>query len=174
MLLRALSSLTLNAYRVGTSTTSPGSLFLCPTTLPYLQCKPTLFLIKATAPCPVTTGPGKKSFSVFLVSPLYILNGQFNYILKILLEPSHLAEQLQLSFFCRRSALWSFLWPNSTASFCTYQVLPTPPPPTHICQAKAEALSAVSDTDRHTHKSIHIDLHLQQNELRLFRTSSSF
>lgn len=144
-----MSKLILNAYRNGTSTTSPGNLFLCPTNLPYLQSKPTLFLFKTTPPCPVTTGPCKKSFSIFLVSSLYILR-------KIFLEPSLLDEQLQFCFFHRRSALWSFSWPNSTASFCTFQVLPTPPPPTHIHQTKAEALSAVSQTQIGAHTLIHM------------------
>ena len=41
--------------------------------LPYIQCNSTLFQFKAIAPCPVTTGPGKKSLSIFLISPFQVL-----------------------------------------------------------------------------------------------------
>ncbi|KAK4806793.1 hypothetical protein QYF61_005589 [Mycteria americana] len=79
--LKAPSNLTLNTSNDGASTTSLDNLSPCLTTLivkkflPYVQSKPTLFQFVTNAPCPVTTGPGKKSFSIFLISPLYILKG---------------------------------------------------------------------------------------------------
>ncbi|KAK4811172.1 hypothetical protein QYF61_019803 [Mycteria americana] len=64
-LLKAPSNLTLNTSNDGASTTSLGNLFQCLTTL----------ILKTIAPCPVTTGPGKKSLSTFLIRPLYVLKG---------------------------------------------------------------------------------------------------
>ena len=37
--------------------------------LPYIQSKPTFFQFRIITPCPVTKGPGKKSFTIFLVIP---------------------------------------------------------------------------------------------------------
>ena len=52
--------------------------------LPYVQYKPTLSQFKTIAPCTVSTGLVKKSFSVFLISNLCILKG----CNKVCLEPS--------------------------------------------------------------------------------------
>ncbi|KAK4811013.1 LOW QUALITY PROTEIN: hypothetical protein QYF61_015717 [Mycteria americana] len=83
-LLKAPSNLTLNVSRDGASTTSLGNLFQCFTTL----------IFKTITPCPIATGPAKKSLSIFLRSPLYMLKG----CNKVSLEPSLLqAEQPQLS-----------------------------------------------------------------------------
>ncbi|KAM9644853.1 uncharacterized protein ACIBXB_013062 [Morphnus guianensis] len=73
----------------------PGSCYPHPKKfLPYVQSKSTLFQFKPVTPYPVTTGPGKKSVSIFLISPFYILKG----CSKVSLEPSLLqAEQPQLS-----------------------------------------------------------------------------
>ena len=38
--------------------------------LPYAQFKPTLFQFKSVAPCSVTVGPDKRSFSIFTISLL--------------------------------------------------------------------------------------------------------
>ena len=72
------------------STTSLGNLFLCLTTLtlkkflPYVQPKYILFQFKSITPCPITTGLGIKSLSIFLISPLYIPKGHN----KVSTEPS--------------------------------------------------------------------------------------
>jgi len=42
----------------------------CKKFLPYIQSKSTLFYFKAITPCPVATGPAKKSFPIFLVRHL--------------------------------------------------------------------------------------------------------
>jgi len=86
----------------------------CEKFLPYIQYKSNFFQFKIIAPCPVTTSPGKKRLSVFLISPLYILKGHN----KVTLEPSLLqAEQPQLSqpFFTGEAFQPSdhFLWPSS-------------------------------------------------------------
>ncbi|KAK4811014.1 hypothetical protein QYF61_015718 [Mycteria americana] len=83
-LLKASSNLALNTSRDGASTTSLGNLFQCLTTL----------IFKAITPCSIATGLAKKSLSIFLRSPLYMLKG----CNKVSLEPSLLqAEQPQLS-----------------------------------------------------------------------------
>lgn len=42
---------------------------------PYMQSKSALSQFRTISLCPVTTGPGKKSLPIFLISPLYILKG---------------------------------------------------------------------------------------------------
>ena len=80
-LVRALFNLTLNTPSAGTSTTSLGNLCQCLATLrvkkflPYVWSNSTVFQFKTITPCPVTTSTGKKSFSLFLITPLYVLKG---------------------------------------------------------------------------------------------------
>jgi len=75
-LLRALSSLALNASRDGASTTSLGNPFEYFTTLIVKNLflisslKSTLFQFKTITPCSIATGPAKKFVPFFLVSPL--------------------------------------------------------------------------------------------------------
>ena len=54
----------------------------CKKRLPNVQSKSTLFQFKTTAPCPVTTGLGKKSISIFLISPLQVVRGHNQVSLK--------------------------------------------------------------------------------------------
>jgi len=74
-LLTAPSNLTWNVSRDGASTTSLGNLYQCLTIpnskefLLYIQSKSTLFQFEAITPCPITTGPCKRSLSSLLVAP---------------------------------------------------------------------------------------------------------
>jgi len=71
--------------------------------------KSTVSQLKTTACCPSTTGLGKKSFSISLISPFYILKG-YN---KVSLEPFLLqAEQPQLSqlFFIGNMGYSNFMY----------------------------------------------------------------
>lgn len=90
----------------------PVSASICITSFfPYVQTKPTLFLIKTVVPCRVTTALSKV-LSIFFLNPLYILKGCNKTSLK--LSPVHAV--LTLSAFPHRRAapgLWSFLWPSS-------------------------------------------------------------
>ncbi|KAK4819180.1 hypothetical protein QYF61_025995 [Mycteria americana] len=80
--LKAPSNLTLNNSNDGASTTPLGN-----------QCLSTL-IFKTITPCPIATGPTKKSVPIFLTSPLEVLKS----CNKVSLEPSLLqAEQPQLS-----------------------------------------------------------------------------
>jgi len=60
----------------------------------YTQPKSTSFQFKTIALYPATTGLGKKSFSIFLISPLYILKGCNNVPTKLCLFQT---EKPQLS-----------------------------------------------------------------------------
>ena len=61
---------------------------------PYVQCKSTLFQLKATNPCPITPCLCKKSLCRFLVALIHVLEGCY----KVSLKPSSLqAEPPQLS-----------------------------------------------------------------------------
>lgn len=77
-LLKPPSNLTLNNFMDGESTTSLGNFCGQPAShqphvqkvLPFIQFKSTFLEFKTIAPCPTATGLGKKSFSIFLISPL--------------------------------------------------------------------------------------------------------
>jgi len=75
-LLKATSNLALNSAREGAATTSLGNMCQCLTTLTVknfflsISSKATLFQFKAITPCPVPTGPCKKSLSSFLAGPI--------------------------------------------------------------------------------------------------------
>ncbi|KAK4830134.1 hypothetical protein QYF61_008561 [Mycteria americana] len=83
------SNMTLNTSIGEASSTSRGNLFQCLTIcilkkfLAYVQSKSILFQFKTIAPCPITTGPGIKALSIFLIN-FYILKGHN----KVSLEPS--------------------------------------------------------------------------------------
>ena len=66
----------------------------CKKFLPYVRFKSTFFQFKAIASCPVTTDLGKKALSVFLTSPLCILEG----CNKVFLEP-FLLQAVQPQFY---------------------------------------------------------------------------
>ena len=111
-LLTAPSNLTWNVSRDGASTTSLGNLYQCLTIpnskefLLYIQSKSTLFQFEAITPCPITTGPCKRSLSSLLVAP-------FKYWKASLRSPRSL-------FFSRLNS------PNSL-SFSSQQRCSSPP-----------------------------------------------
>ena len=70
--------------------------------LSYIQSKSNFFLFKIIISCHITTGPGKKSFSIFLLRPLRVEGHS-----KFSLEPSLLqTEQPQLSQLFFREELF--------------------------------------------------------------------
>ena len=102
--------------------------------LPSVQSKSTLLKFEATAPCPVTPCPCKKSLLGFLIGPLQVLEGRN----KVSPQPSLLqAEQPQLSqpvLTGEVPALRSSLWPSSG------------PAPTAPCLSCAEGSRAGHST----------------------------
>ena len=86
--LKAPSSLALNASGEGASTTSPGNLLQCLTTLTVknLFLIPSLNLLnfKAISPCPITTCSYKKFLPSFSGGPLQALEGiiSFNFFIE--------------------------------------------------------------------------------------------
>ena len=69
----------------------------------------TLWQFKTVAPCPVNTGSGKKSFSVFLINSIYILKGH-NKVACSFPTTSTLSAFPHMRVL---PALWSFSWPSS-------------------------------------------------------------